>query len=94
MKTFDVQAIEMSVSSREAYEFIQDPSRLPDWTSGFASVKDGRAVMRTPGGEMIIDQILSTSRPSNFQIADIRTCNQPTGQRSHRASIVLSLSRP
>lgn len=55
MKTFDVQGIELNVSARKATAFIADPAQLPRWASAFSSVTPGRAAMRTPGGEVMID---------------------------------------
>jgi hypothetical protein len=55
MKRFEVQGIELEVKQATAFTFIADPAQLPKWTDAFASVSDGRAVMRTPGGEIVID---------------------------------------
>ena len=55
MKRFDVQGIALEVKQARAFAFIADPMHLPKWTDAFASVSDGRAVMRTPGGEIVID---------------------------------------
>lgn len=55
MKNFDVQGIDLNVSQGKALAFIADPGQLPRWTSAFASVTPGRAVMRTPSGEVTID---------------------------------------
>ena len=53
MKTFDVQSIELAVPAERAHAFIADPATLPRWTDAFAAVTaDGRAVMRTPAGEL------------------------------------------
>jgi hypothetical protein len=54
MKNFDVQGIELEVSRSAALAFIADPTQLPRWTSAFVSVTPGRAVMRTPAGEVTI----------------------------------------
>ena len=61
MKNFDVQGIELNVPFREAVSFIADPKQLPKWTNAFASVSPGRAVMRTPGGEVTIDLEVESS---------------------------------
>jgi polyketide cyclase/dehydrase/lipid transport protein len=55
MKNFDVQGIDLNVSQSKALAFIADPAQLPRWTNAFASVSPGRAVMRTPSGEVMID---------------------------------------
>jgi len=55
MKNFDVQGIDLNVPREKAHAFIADPTQLPRWTSAFASVTSGRAVMRTPAGEVDIE---------------------------------------
>lgn len=55
MKTFDVQAVSLHVSQQQAFAFIADAKRLPDWAQAFASVDEKRALMRTPSGEVEID---------------------------------------
>ena len=54
MKDFDVQGIDLNVSQGKAFAFIADPGQLPKWTKAFSSVTPGRAVMRTPSGEVEI----------------------------------------
>ncbi len=55
MRSFDVQTIDLAVPRSRAFAFIADPAALPKWTNAFASVTPGRAVMRTPTGEVMID---------------------------------------
>lgn len=54
MRGFDVQGIELEVAADVAFAYIAEPARLPEWTAAFASVSDGRALMRTPQGEVMI----------------------------------------
>ena len=54
MRSFNVQGIDLAVPQSKAFSFIADPAKLPKWTSAFASVSSGRAVMRTPNGEVTI----------------------------------------
>ena len=61
MKSFDVQGIDLNVSQSKALAFIADPAQLPRWTKAFASVDHRRAVMRTPGGEVVIDLDVESS---------------------------------
>ena len=61
MKSFDVQGIDLNVPRSKAFAFIADPAHLPKWTNAFASVSDGQAVMRTPGGEVTIDLEVESS---------------------------------
>src|SRR5262245_59316849 len=62
MKNFDVQGIGLNVSRNRALAFIADPAELPRGTSAFASVSPGRAVLRTPRGEVVIDLEVESSR--------------------------------
>jgi hypothetical protein len=55
MRHFDVQAVTIDVSGSKAFAFIADPTHLPAWAHAFASVSEGRAVMRTPNGEVGIE---------------------------------------
>ena len=61
MKTFDVQGIDLDVGQRQALAFIADPNQLPRWTNAFATVTPGRALMRTPNGEVMIDLEVKSS---------------------------------
>jgi hypothetical protein len=61
MKTFDVQGIDLQAPQKRAFSYIADPIHLPQWTSAFASVANGRAVMRTPNGEIEIDLAVRSS---------------------------------
>ena len=61
MKSFDVQAIDLNLPRNKALAFIADPAQLPRWTNAFASVTSGRALMRTPGGEVMIDHQVEAS---------------------------------
>ena len=61
MTTFDVQGIELGVPRSQALAFIANPAQLPKWTNAFASAAGGRAVMRTPGGEVAVDLDVQTS---------------------------------
>lgn len=55
MKSFDVQSIDLNASCSQAFAYIANPEHLPAWTNAFASVIPGRALMRTPTGEVMID---------------------------------------
>lgn len=54
MKMFDVQGIHLKATQQRTFEFIADPALLPKWTNAFASVNNGKAVLRTPAGEVEI----------------------------------------
>lgn len=53
-----MQGIDLEVEASVAFAYIADPARLPEWTEAFASVSEGRAVMRTPQGEVTIDLVV------------------------------------
>ncbi|MGH8598209.1 MAG: SRPBCC family protein [Gammaproteobacteria bacterium] len=62
MRSFDVQGIELQVSKTTAFSYIADPTHLPEWASAFASVADGKALMKTPHGEIEIDLNVRSSQ--------------------------------
>ena len=50
---FDVKNVALAVPFDTAFDYIADITRLPEWTNAFAEVsKDGKALMRTPEGEV------------------------------------------
>ena len=50
---FDVKNVALAVPFDTAFDYIADMTRLPEWTNAFAEVsKDGKALMRTPEGEV------------------------------------------
>lgn len=61
MKMFDVQGIDLQTTQKQAFSYIADPAQLPQWTSAFASVTNGKAVLRTPNGEVEIDLVVQSS---------------------------------
>lgn len=61
MKTFDVQGINLQVPQKRAFSYIADQAQLPQWTSAFASVTNGKAVLRTPNGEVEIGLAVRSS---------------------------------
>jgi uncharacterized protein YndB with AHSA1/START domain len=58
MKTFDIQAIEITAPRETVFSFVSDPRNLPRWAHAFVSADAERARMRTPRGE--IDVVLQT----------------------------------
>ncbi|MGH7596438.1 MAG: SRPBCC family protein [bacterium] len=54
MKTFEVQSIEIDAPFEKVFGYIAEAKNLPEWTSAFKSVSDGRASMRTPNGAVEI----------------------------------------
>lgn len=61
MKKFDVQAINLQTTEKQAFSYIANPKHLPQWTSAFASVANGTAQLRTPDGEVEIGLVVRAS---------------------------------
>lgn len=61
MKKFDVQGVDLQTTREAAFAYIADPTHLPQWTNAFAAVTDGKAMLRTPAGEVEIDLIVRSS---------------------------------
>lgn len=61
MKMFDVQGIDLKTTQKQAFSYIADPAQLPQWTNAFASVTNGKAVLRTLNGEVEIDLVVQSS---------------------------------
>jgi len=61
MKMFDMQGIDIQTPRGRAYFYIADPKHLPQWTNAFASVANGKAVMRTANGEIGVDLAVQSS---------------------------------
>jgi hypothetical protein len=64
MRRYNVQAIELPVTAEEAQAFLADATMLPKWTEAFASVADGRAVLRTPAGAVEVGLAVSADAAS------------------------------
>lgn len=90
MKSFDVQGIDLNVPRDRALAFIADPAQLPRWTSAFASVTPGRAIMRTPQGEVSIDLEVQVS-PEHGTV-DWRM-GFPDGSAAHAFSRIVEIGR-
>jgi hypothetical protein len=63
MQGFDLQGIALDLPADAAFAFIADPSNPPVWTHAFTSVSPGRAVLRTPQGEVEIGLATEASQP-------------------------------
>jgi hypothetical protein len=55
MRMFDVQGIEIMAAPHKVFEFVKEPSHLPQWANAFVSAGDGRARLETPRGTVEID---------------------------------------
>lgn len=61
MRESDVQGIEIEVAAGDVFAYLADAGRLPEWTEAFASAGNGRAVMRTPRGEVGVELAVEAS---------------------------------
>lgn len=61
MKMFDVQGIEIKAAYERTFSYIANPTHLPLWTNAFATVANGRAMLRTPNGELEIGLMVQSS---------------------------------
>ena len=50
MRMFDVQGVEINAARERVFEFLKDPSTLPQWARAFVSAESGRARLETPAG--------------------------------------------
>ena len=48
MRTFGVQSIEIKAPFAKAFGYISDAQNLPEWTSAFKGVTNGRALLQQP----------------------------------------------
>ncbi len=62
MKRHQVRSIGLEVPVHTAFSLIADENRLPEWTSAFAAVENGKAILRTPRGEVEIGLRVEASR--------------------------------
>lgn len=62
MKTFDVQAVGINSSFDKAFHYIADVRNLPEWTSAFKKVSNGKALLETSDGSVEIGLKVSASR--------------------------------
>ena len=54
MKNFDIQAVLIDAPFEKVFHYIADMQNLPEWTSAFKSVSNGRALIETPDGRVEI----------------------------------------
>lgn len=50
MRMFDVQGVEIVAPRAKVFEFLREPSNLPQWAHAFVSAGGGRARLETPAG--------------------------------------------
>ncbi len=62
MKHHRVRSIGLEVPVDKAFSLIAKEKRLPEWTNAFAAVENGKALLRTPRGEVEIGLRVEASR--------------------------------
>ena len=60
MRMFDVQGVEIAASSRKVFEFVKEPTNLPQWANAFASAGGGRARLETAAGTVEVALAVTT----------------------------------
>ena len=102
MKAYDLQGIELKVPGPRAFAFLADATQLPRWTSAFASVTNGRAMMRTPNGEVAVSLHVDASpeqgvvdwRMSFPDGSVARACSRVVPLDAHRCVYTFVLTPP
>jgi len=62
MKTFDVQAVGINSTFDKAFHYIADVRNLPEWTSAFKKVSNGKALLETSDSSVEIGLKVNASR--------------------------------
>jgi hypothetical protein len=70
MRMFDVQGIEIQAPRGKVFEFLRNPSNLPQWAHAFQSAGDGQARLETPAGA--VDVRLGVSADAEAGTVDWR----------------------
>jgi hypothetical protein len=52
MTSFDVQSVQIEAPFAKTFGYISDAQNLPEWTSAFKGVTDGRVLLQTPTGPL------------------------------------------
>jgi hypothetical protein len=59
MPMFDVQGIEIMAPRQRVFEFVRQPTNLPQWAHAFVAAEDDRARLETPHGAVDIGLCVS-----------------------------------
>jgi hypothetical protein len=70
MRMFDVQGIEIHAPRSKVFEFVRNPSNLPQWAHAFTSAEDGGARLETSAGA--VDVRLAVSADAETGTVDWR----------------------
>lgn len=50
MDSFRVESVRIKTTREKAFRYISDLKKLPEWTTAFKQVQNGKATMATPAG--------------------------------------------
>ena len=64
MNNFTNNSTTLSVSFQRAFDYISRRDTLPEWTNAFPVVKDRKATLRTPKGDVEVELDVDASRES------------------------------
>jgi hypothetical protein len=90
MRLFDIQAVEIIAARHKVFEFLKEPTNLPQWAHAFVSAGDGRARLETPDGA--VDVRLDVTADANTGVVDWRL-GFPDGTTAIAQSRVTETSR-
>jgi hypothetical protein len=90
MRLFDIQAVEIIAARHKVFEFLKEPTNLPQWAHAFVSAGDGRARLETPDGA--VDVRLDVTADANTGVVDWRL-GFPDGTTGIAQSRVTETSR-
>jgi hypothetical protein len=66
MNGFAVESIQIAAPADEVFAFVADRETLPQWTVAFRDVRNDRAIMRTPRGEVEVSLGVTASRTTGI----------------------------
>ncbi len=63
METYRIESVRIAADFKKIFDYVSDPTNLPEWTHAFKQVKNGKAVLTTPSGSVEIS-LKTESSPS------------------------------
>ena len=88
MNGFAIESIQIAAPADQVFDFVADRETLPRWTVAFRDVRNDRAVMRTPRGE--VEVVLGVTASRTTGIIDW-TMTFPDGTTARAFSRVVAL---
>lgn len=61
-KNFDVQSVLINADVEQVFNFVANPSNLPNWTNAFKQADNEQAILATPEGEVPIKLEVKASK--------------------------------